>query len=59
MLIKNLFLINQNAVDWRGLLITVMLFALPLGYRRIKKKDFSSISLIVFSAVMGIVLYAF
>ena len=58
MIIKNL-LINQNAVDWRGLLITAALFALSFGYRRIKKKDFPSISLILFSAGMGIVIYAF
>ena len=59
MIVRNIFLTDQNAVDWRGLLITAVLFALSSAYRRIKKKDFSPTSLILFSAGVGIVMYAF
>ena len=49
---------RQGIIHWRELLMTGVLFAITIGYQRIKKKDFSPILLIVLSASMGIVIFA-
>jgi chromate transporter len=50
--------LSQAIIDWRGLLLTVVLFAVVIGYQKVKKKDFSPILLIILSAGIGIVAYA-
>ena len=50
--------LNQAIIDWRRLLITEVLFALVIGYQKVKKKDFSPILLIVLSAGLGIMAFA-
>ena len=45
--------------DWRALLITLLLAAAMLGFRRWKKKKLSPLLLIGLSAVLGMIVYAF
>ena len=59
MMVRNIAWIHQSAFDWRALIVTVLLLALSFGYQQIKKKDFPSILLILISAGMGIIMYAF
>ncbi len=51
---------NVNfSLDWRQLVILVAVVAVPLVWKRWKKKEFSSILLVVISGVLGIVLFGF
>ena len=43
--------------DWRSVIILVVLFAVPTIWNKIKKKEFSSILLVIISGMLGIVLY--
>ncbi len=58
MIFKNCFL-AAGAVqpDWRAIVITVVLAAAAFGYKKVKKQQLSGISLILISAVLGIVVY--
>ena len=44
-------------VDWRGLAILALIATISFGYTKIRKKAVSPIILILFSGVLGIVLY--
>ena len=44
-------------INWKGILITAMLTASMIGYRRFRKKKLSPIMVIVISAVLGMVIY--
>ena len=60
LIINNIFIITDlSSVNWQALLITIILFIITFGYKRIAKKNFSPIMLIVFSAGLGILLYSF
>ena len=48
---------NAARLDWRAVVITAVLLAGMIVYRRIKKKRLSPILIIVISAVLGIILY--
>ena len=43
--------------DWRTLVILAVVIAIPIIWKRIKKKEFSSILLVVVSGVMGMLLF--
>ena len=43
--------------DWKGLIILCLLFILSFTYKKIRKKKFSPIILIVISGVLGLILY--
>ena len=43
--------------DWRKLVVLTFVIAIPSLWKRIKKKEFSSILLVVISGVMGILLF--
>ena len=43
--------------DWRTLVILAVVIAIPIIWKRIKKKEFSSILLVVISGVMGMLLF--
>lgn len=43
--------------DWRSLVILTVMFAVPMIWSKIKKKEFSSILLVIISGILGIVLY--
>ncbi len=43
--------------DWRSLVILTVMFAVPMIWNKIKKKEFSSILLVIISGILGIVLY--
>ena len=43
--------------DWRKALILAVVIVIPVTWKRIKKKEFSSIILVAISGVMGIVLF--
>ena len=58
MVVRNVMWIGQDAFDWRALVITAVLLALTFGYQRLKRKEISSIALILVSACMGIIAYA-
>jgi len=45
------------AFDWRTLVVLAVVIAVPLVWKRIKKKEFSSILLVVISGVLGMVLF--
>ena len=45
--------------DWRTLAVLAVVIAIPLVWKRFKKKDFSSILLVVISGVLGMVLFGF
>ena len=58
MTLHNCFPLAQGAkVDFRALMIVVLLVACMSMYRALKKKKFSSILLIIASAVLGIIIY--
>ena len=43
--------------DWRTLVILAVVIAIPIIWKRIKKKEFSSILLVVISGVLGMLLF--
>ena len=43
--------------DWRKLVVLAVVIAIPIIWKRIKKKEFSSILLVVISGVMGMLLF--
>ena len=43
--------------DWRTLVVLAVLIAIPIIWKRIKKKEFSSILLVVVSGALGILLF--
>lgn len=45
--------------DWRSLIVLVIVITVPLVWKRLKKKEFSSILLVVISGVLGMVLFSF
>ena len=47
----------QVSFDWRTLVVLAVVVAVPLAWKRIKKKEFSSILLVVISGVMGMLLF--
>ena len=46
------------AFDWRTFVILAVIFAVPMVYKKLVKKEFSPILLIVVSAIFGILLFA-
>ena len=59
MIIKNLFTIPFSTLDIRAIIITIILAAVYFGLSRKYKNGISPIMLIVISAVLGMVGYAF
>ena len=58
MVLRNCFgTISAVGVDWRAMVISVLLVAAMVGYKRGRKKKLSPIMLIVLSALAGIVVY--
>ena len=57
MLFENIVDVAARAFDWRAAIIAAILAAILIVYKKIKKKAFSAILLIVISAVLGIVVY--
>ena len=47
------------AFDWRTFVILTVVIAVPLIWKHLKKKEFSSILLVVISGVLGMVLFSF
>ena len=45
--------------DWQTLAVLAAVIAIPLVWKRLKKKEFSSILLVVISGVLGMVLFGF
>ena len=45
--------------DWRTFVILAVVIAVPLIWKHLKKKEFSSILLVVISGVLGMVLFGF
>ena len=43
--------------DWRTLVVFAVVMAIPIIWKRIKKKEFSSILLVVISGIVGILLF--
>ena len=43
--------------DWRTLVVLAVVILIPIVWKRIKKKEFSSILLVVISGVLGILLF--
>ena len=43
--------------DWRTLVVLAVVVAVPIVWKRIKKKEFSSILLVVISGVLGMLLF--
>lgn len=43
--------------DWRTLIVLAVVIVIPIVWKRIKKKEFSSILLVVISGVMGMLLF--
>jgi chromate transporter len=50
---------SSLAFDWRGLVILVLVAAISFGYTRIRKKALSPIFLIIFSGMLGVLLFGF
>ena len=46
-------------LDWRTFVLLAVIAAVPLLWKRLRKKEFSSILLVVLSGVIGILLYGF
>jgi len=53
---ENIF--SPIAFDWRTFVILAIIVALPILYKKLVKKEFSPILLIIVSAVFGILLFA-
>ena len=47
------------AFDWRTFVILTVVIAVPLIWKHLRKKEFSSILLVVISGVLGMVLFSF
>lgn len=47
------------SIDWRSFVILGVVILIPILYKRIKKKEFSSILLVVISGVLGALLFGF
>ena len=47
----------NSAFDWRTFVILAVVIAVPLIWKHLKKKEFSSILLVVISGVLGMVLF--
>ena len=43
--------------DWKTLVVLSVVIAIPVAWKRIKKKEFSSILLVIISGVMGMLLF--
>ena len=43
--------------DWRSLVVMAVIILIPIIWKRIKKKEFSSIFLVIISGVMGMLLF--
>ena len=43
--------------DWRTLVVLAVVIVIPIVWKRIKKKEFSSILLVAISGVMGMLLF--
>ena len=53
-------LINVHfAFDWRTILILASVIVIPIVWKRYKKKEFSSILLVILSGVLGMLLFGF
>ena len=53
-------LINVHfSFDWRTILILAAVIAIPIVWKRYKKKEFSSILLVILSGVLGMLLFGF
>lgn len=48
---------NENGVDWKNIIMTMLLLAIGKMYRFRKQKPLSSIVLIIIAACLGIVIY--
>ncbi|MBE6602613.1 MAG: chromate transporter [Ruminococcaceae bacterium] len=48
---------SHFAFDWRTLVVLAVVVLVPFVWKRIKKKEFSSILLVVMSGVMGMLLF--
>ena len=49
---------NSNFIfDWRTVVVLAVVILIPLAWKRIKKKEFSSILLVVISGVLGVLLF--
>ena len=46
-------------IDWRTFVMLAVVIAVPLIWKHLKKKEFSSILLVVISGVLGMVLFGF
>ena len=58
MILQNCFgTISAIRIDWKATIVSILLAAFMLGYKRIAKKKLSPILLIVFAALVGIVVY--
>ena len=49
---------SSFSFDWRTIAILTVVIAVPIIYKKLVKKEFSPILLIVVSAVFGILLFA-
>lgn len=45
------------AFDWRSLVVMAVIILIPIIWKRVKKKEFSSILLVIISGVMGMLLF--
>ena len=43
--------------DWRSLVVIAVIILIPIIWKRVKKKEFSSILLVIISGVMGMLLF--
>jgi chromate transporter len=61
MLLNLLFGINSALatpiLEWRGILIFLVIIAASLGYNKLKSKKISPILLIILSGILGMILY--
>jgi len=57
MLFENLVHLAEVTVDWRAVIIAAILAAISFVYKKVKRKAFSAILLIVISAALGILVY--
>jgi chromate transporter len=48
---------SNFSLDWRTLIVLAVVIAIPIVWKQIKKKEFSSILLIVVSGILGMLLF--
>ena len=48
----------QFSLDWQTFVVLAAVIAIPIVWKRLKKKDFSPILLVIISGVLGMLLYA-